>query len=436
MFSKLAILLAAPAVLVAQQTSETYRPISLADAIKLSKENYVSIVTSSNAIRTASNSVRAARGAYYPTLSFSAGQSKSAGERLNNNTNEITSFASDWSYNTGLNASLTLYDGGGLRADLRKARADVASAEANQGSTQATLIYNVKQAYNSVLAANEQEAAARASLEVAEQNLRITVARVNAGAANVADSLQQVVNVGNARISILSAQQQFRVASGNLSRFVSASYLVTALPGDTAEASHPPIDSAAVMSLALDGPNIRALQSQLNANQATRSAARAAYLPTITASAGLSGSGTQNLYGTGVGAKPYPYSRSFSLRASYPIFNGFVRENQVAAAEISMDNTLANLRDAKLANQQQIITQVGVIRNAEEKLRLYQLSVRAAEEALRVNQQRYAAGVGTLIDVLTSQSSLVSARFNLIGARLEYRNARAQIEQVIGRDLP
>ena len=96
----------------------------------------------------------------------------------------------------------------------------------------------------------------------------------------------------------------------------------------------------------------------------------------------------------------------------------------------------ANLRDAKLANQQQMITQLGVIRNTEEQLRINQLSVRASEEALRVNQARYAAGVGTLVDVLTAQSSLVQARLSLIRSRLDYRNARAQIEQVIGRDLP
>ena len=69
-------------------------------------------------------------------------------------------------------------------------------------------------------------------------------------------------------------------------------------------------------------------------------------------------------------------------------------------------------------------------------MRVQQISVRASEEALRVNQQRYALGAGTLLDVLTSQSSLVTARQGLIQARLNYRNARAQIEAVIGRDLP
>ena len=65
-----------------------------------------------------------------------------------------------------------------------------------------------------------------------------------------------------------------------------------------------------------------------------------------------------------------------------------------------------------------------------------QINVRASEEALRVNQQRYALGAGTLLDVLTSQSNLIVARQQLIQTRLDYRNARAQIEALIGRDLP
>jgi outer membrane protein len=435
MFSKLVILLAVPVVLAAQ-TTETggYRQISLAEAIKLAKENNVSAVTTANAIRSAQNQVRAARANYLPNLSFSAGQSKSQGDRIGQS-GQLVGYASSWQYNTGLNTGLTLFDGGKIASDLRARRADVSAQEANQVTTQSQLVFNVKQAYNSVLAASEQEAAARAQLEVAEQNLRMTVARVNAGAANVADSLQQVVNVGSAQISILSAQQAARVANGQLSRFVSAQYLVTANPADTAEGPHAPLDSAMIMSLALDGPNIRALQAQVTSGEAARRSARSSYFPTISASASIGGNGTGNIYGLG-GGDPYPYNRSLSLRASYDIFNRYQRENGVQTAEINIENAQANLRDQRLANQQQVVTQLGVIRNAEEQMRLYQISIRAAEEALRVNQQRYAAGVGTLVDVLNAQSSLAGARFNMVRARLDYRNARAQIEQVIGRDLP
>jgi outer membrane protein TolC len=41
-----------------------------------------------------------------------------------------------------------------------------------------------------------------------------------------------------------------------------------------------------------------------------------------------------------------------------------------------------------------------------------------------------------LLDVLNSESALVAARQQLIQARLNYRNARAQIESYIGKDLP
>jgi len=121
---------------------------------------------------------------------------------------------------------------------------------------------------------------------------------------------------------------------------------------------------------------------------------------------------------------------------SYPIFNRFQRENQIQTAEINIDNTQAQLKDARLVNQQTVITQLGLLRNAEAQMRVNQISVRAAEEALRVSQQRYALGAGTFVDVLTSQSQLIAARQQLINARLSYRNAKAQIEQVIGRDCP
>jgi outer membrane protein TolC len=69
-------------------------------------------------------------------------------------------------------------------------------------------------------------------------------------------------------------------------------------------------------------------------------------------------------------------------------------------------------------------------------MRIQENSIRANEEALRVAQQRYQLGAGTFLDVLTSQSNLVAARQVLIQARLNLRNARAQIEAVIGKDLP
>ncbi len=86
--------------------------------------------------------------------------------------------------------------------------------------------------------------------------------------------------------------------------------------------------------------------------------------------------------------------------------------------------------------QQNIITAIATIRNAEETMRVQQTNVEASQEDLRVQQQRYNLGASVLLDVLNSESALVAARQQLIQARLNYRNARAQIESYIGKDLP
>jgi outer membrane protein len=84
---------------------------------------------------------------------------------------------------------------------------------------------------------------------------------------------------------------------------------------------------------------------------------------------------------------------------------------------------------------QSIITDIATARNAQETMRVQEINVKASQEDLRVQQQRYNLGASTLLDVLNSQQALVAARQQLIQARLNYRNAIAQIEAAIGRDL-
>ena len=78
---------------------------------------------------------------------------------------------------------------------------------------------------------------------------------------------------------------------------------------------------------------------------------------------------------------------------------------------------------------------VGTLQTAQERVRIQGASVAAAEEDLRVQQQRYALGASTLLDVLTSQTQLTQARLSLIQARYDARVAKAQIEALVGRTL-
>ena len=78
---------------------------------------------------------------------------------------------------------------------------------------------------------------------------------------------------------------------------------------------------------------------------------------------------------------------------------------------------------------------VRALRTAQQRIALQQVSVTAAIEDLRVQRQRYSLGASTLLDVLTSQTTLDAARLGLIQARLVFRVARAQLEALVGREL-
>lgn len=430
--------LVAPAVAAAQNAplvaTDSLRPISLNEAVTLAQRNSPAAIQARGQLRTSASAIRSAYGAFIPSLSMSMGQTKQGGQRFDPLRGPVTQSASPWQYSLGLSSGLELFDGGRRFAQLRAARADEHAAEANDVSQRFNIALQVKREYANVLAARESESAARAQLEQAEAQLRASVARVQAGAATMSDSLRSVIQVGNARLALLTAQNNLRVASASLTRLVATPFLVTANPADTLERVTFNADSLMLIELAQRGPAVVQAERNLAAASADEWAAKTAYLPTVSLSFSYNGNRQDSAYVLTFG--PYAYGRQFSVRLNYPLFNNFTREDQVLRARVAEDNAAAALRDARLAAQQSLIQQFGVLRTAEERIRIQQASVLAAQEDLRVMQQRYALGASTLLDLLTSQSQLNQARAALIQARQDYRIARAQIEAIVGRDLP
>ena len=130
------------------------------------------------------------------------------------------------------------------------------------------------------------------------------------------------------------------------------------------------------------------------------------------------------------------YSWNFSIGASYTLWNNWGRESSTLSARIAADNAEANLRNERLLVRQNITQQLGALRTAEQQIVISRTNLVAAEAALRVQTVRYEAGAGQLLDVLTAQNTLNSVRNTLIQQRFTLRNTRAQIESLIGRELP
>jgi outer membrane protein len=414
-------------------SQDSLHPISLQEAVSLAQRNAPAAVQARGQLRTTASAVRSAYGAFLPSVSASMAQSKQSGQRFDPLRGPVTTPFSPWQYSAGLGANLELFDGFRRFSDLNARKADEDAAEANEVAQRFTIALQVKTQYANILAARESEAAARAQLEQAQAQLAAAVARVQAGAATMSDSLRSLIQVGNARLALITAENGVRVASASLTRLVGTPFVVTANPADTVDLPITHIDSASLDRMALEGPAVQEASMQLRAATAAARSAKSTYLPTITLSYNYNGNRQDSSYQVNFG--PYAYGQSFNVRLNYPLFNNFSREDQQVRARVAQDNAEAQFRDARLAAQQSLVQQLGALRTAEERIRIQQASVLAAQEDLRVQQQRYSLGASTLLDLLTSQSQLNQARAALIQARQDYRIARAQIEAIIGRDL-
>ncbi|HJU65790.1 MAG TPA: TolC family protein [Gemmatimonadaceae bacterium] len=422
-----------PLMVGAQEPSvDPARPITLDEAVAMAQRNAPAAVQARGQIRNAGAGVSAAYSAFIPSFTVNASRSYQGGQASRVENGQVIEAENPWSTNMGLQAQLDLFDGGQRLFDLRAARATANAAEANDIAQRFGVAFQVKQAFYNALAARESESAAQSQREQAEQQLRAASARVAAGAATKSDSLRSVIQVGDAQLALLTSRNNLVSANATLTRLIGAPEPVTADPSDTLDVAQFAADSASMLELAMEGPAVAQAEANFTASRAASRAARTPYLPTIGVSFNRSANGPDLEFGFG---EPFRYTTSWRFSLNYPIFNQFTREANRVRADVAEENARAALRDARLAAQEELVQVIGALRTAQQRVTIQTVSVAAAEEDLRVQQQRYAVGASTLLDVLTSQTQLNQARAALISARYDYRVAKAQLEALVGREL-
>src|SRR5256714_5191685 len=412
---------------------DSARKISLDEAISLAQQNSPQAIQAEGTERTSKAARVSAIGAILPSATLSAGHVVQFGgaTRINQNGEQIT-VAQQPTNNTGLALNMTLFDGGQRLYDLRTAKADIAAAEANRVAVKYNVALSVKQQYYAVLAAIESYDAARLQMAQASEQFKTSVAKVRAGVATRSDSLRGVIQVGNAQLALITAQSNKEAADAALTRMVGSPVPVTADPASVQENMAALPDSAQLAALALHGPAVHQAQASVDAAEEARKASKATYLPSLSANYSRNGSSTDAF---GLGDRPYNYNGRLSFSLSYPVFNNFQREEQVVRAKVAETNAQVALRDAQLGAQESLTQNIGALRSASQRVAVQVASVAAAQEDVRVQQQRYNIGASTLLDLITSQAALATAEQALIQARYDYRIARAQLEALIGRDL-
>ena len=253
-----AVLLAAPFDAVAQGASDEARPVTLKEALELAMKNAPAAVQALGLERNAVAARRQAIGAYVPNVNLSAGSGRTQGTTINSFNGQLTPLSGNpWSYSNGLALNVELFDGGRRLSEIRRIRGTATVADVSAISARFDASLQVKQQFYAALAARESAAAAKSQLEQAEQQLRASAARVTAGVVTKSDSLRSAIQVGNAQLAVLTAENDLRVANAALTRVAGSANSITASPIDSLEVTPALPTESELAALVLDAPAIR-----------------------------------------------------------------------------------------------------------------------------------------------------------------------------------
>ncbi len=405
--------------------------VTLEEAVRRAQATQPGVITAFGNVNTAEAQLRTTRlGAYLPNLTATTTGTKSysATPRLDQSTGRLTTTTT--SVNMGLSASVDLFTGFRRGADSRAARAGLDAAEANLTNAQFQAGLSVTQQFFDALAAQQLVRVREAGVRRAEEQLSLSEAKLRVGSATRSDSLRSLVNLGNARLQLISAESDVARTQAGLARLIGAEGRVEATDDSAFYVSVTRLDTAALRQDALaNSPRVQAAEASSLAADASVKAARAAYFPTLALS------GDANWSGNSLGDYSLEGNQQLRLGLSWPLFNRFQREQTIQTRISSLNAAEATARDARREIEASLTTQFAALEAARVRIEITGTSVVAATEDLRVVNERYRVGAATILDVLNSQEALAQAEVDAVTARFDFLKARAQIEALIGRRI-
>jgi outer membrane protein TolC len=429
----LAVILALSSVLSTRVMAQE-RSVTLDEAIRLAERVQPDVIRASSAVRTAGAQQRSAWGAFLPNLNVSstAGDFFAEGPpRIDPVTGLVTNGnTTNRSISTSVSASVDLFTGFRRGAEIKAARANSAAADASLVDARFQQALTTTNQFLDALAAAQLLRVRETSVKRAEEQLKVSVAKLRAGSATRSDSLRSLVTLGDTKLDLITTQTDLAAAEANLARLVGESGRVRATDDSAFYVILPAVDTQALRIEAESrSPQVQSALSNATAARADVRSARAAYWPTLALSANTAWNGNRT--------NDYQLlnQRQLNLSLRWSLFDRFNRELTVTQREADEDVAEATAADAKRAVGADLQLRLAQLDAARSRIDITRTSVAAATEDLRVQQERYRLGASTIVDVLTSQEALNQAEVDVVNARFDYLRAKAQLEALIGRKL-
>lgn len=399
----------------------TGEPLTLNRAIELALKNQPSINAGAAGVRASEARIGQARSNHFPQLTGSGDYTRSSA--VSSSSGSSSSGATDH-YSSTISLNQNVYDFGRTSSQVTVQKLNTQSSRSDLQDTTDQVVFNVRQAYYGLLETERARIVAREAVTQFQKHLDQARGFFEVGTKPKFDVTKAEVDLSNARLSLIRAEDAVDLARVTLNNAMGLSDVPKYTLQDTLSfvKYELPFEQA-IKKAESQRADLQSLRSKESATKESVSLAKKGYLPTISGSAGYTFAGA---------GFPLDHGWNYGLSLSIPIFNGFLTKYQVAEAQANADT----LRFNELTLRQDILLQVQkgyiALRDAAESIQTTELTVKQAKENLELATGRYDAGVGSPIEVTDAVVAYSDAQLAYSRSLYAYKIAQATIERAIG----
>lgn len=296
------------------------------------------------------------------------------------------------------------------------------------------LVVQVKSAYYDVLLAEELVQLGELNLEQAKSTLDDTESMYNAGLVSEYDHLKAKVQYQNLVPALTEMKNQRQLAKNNLRITMGVELDREIVIDDSLEYNPFAVYQMENARDMLVQNNELLKQMELNAKLQDLNASYefTKYFPDITLTANYQAQAQEE--------DEKPFSRWFYANAWFvgvnvrmPIFTGFSRASQIEQAELEHKKALEDLDKTEKTLKNQLENTLLSIDKNIEQIEAYELAVEEAEKGYDISVKRFNAGLGTQLEVTSSQVTFIQTKVNYLTAIRDYYVNLARLDQLVGK---
>ena len=418
------------AVLLTSLATYAQKQWTLKECVDQALEKNISIQQSKLNLELAKKDVAIAKGNFLPNLNASSGGNLNFGsgfDPVSQNRVSTTIFGGS----IGVNAGYTVFNGYRNTNVYKQAQLGIESSKYDLQKIENDISLFVVNGYLNVLFAKENLNVAKVQHEISKKQIEAAKNRFEAGVvakgellntqSTAASDLQNVVTQENVlNIALLNLAQTLQVPTNGFD--------VAAIELGSPSAQLLYVNSDYVYEKSLvNRPEIERAKLAIENADLSIEIAKSNFLPTVSASAGLSTNYGFNLKlpdgasNTGLGTQlsdNFGYGVGFNV--SIPIFNRFQTRNNVAKSVINKNIFETRLESEKIQLQQTIEQSFLDAKAASKSYEAAKISLDAQKEAFKNAQERYNYGAMTLFDFDQVRNRLVNAEGAMIRSKYDY----------------